>query len=894
MDKIDPEAGWPGWETERLIGRGNFGAVYEIRRQTQGETERAALKHIRIPGDDWEIAELRKAGCSQEKIALTLREQLQTVLQSYERLRWRKDSPYLVSCEDPRCVQREDGLGWDVLIKMELLTPLSDSRKSGVTNAKILRMGRDLCRALIQCREHGLTRLGICPSHILVTETGSYKLWDFGAGLALEEAGRDPARSGAEYEAPEEGFGQEKDIYSLGLVLYWMLNEGRLPFLPLPPERPSVSQKEQAWERRMDGEALPPPAHGSRELRRIVRKACAFDPQDRYASAEEMLEDLEELRSAMRRSKAARKAKKTARTRRNWLVGVLGVAVAALLLVLLLPRGKPEVPVSAADTEQTAAPVPSPAAIDPASPAAEPQIDTEPLSSTEAQPTEESQPVKESQPTEETQPTTEPQPAEEPTPADQAGTAEEAQSLVQASPSGENDLEPGKEIAMPGLWGLLSGEDAVPEPTPALVTLSGGSFPADIRELATVITAADIPLLDGFTGLQKADFSGSKCQKELVAWALQHPEISVRCEVRLSDGTELSADTRELELSDAVPGEDLLALVLLPKLKTVELGECLDAAESPLDWEALARAEAACPQAEFHYSFKLYRKSFDLQSTEMDLNHIAMTDEGALVKKVAACLPELTLLDMDFCEVSDEAMADIRDSLPDTEVVWRIWFGDNRVSGYSVRTNVTKILASNPGRGGELTPENTKSLKYCTKVIYLDLGHNDQMTDISFVSCMPDLEVAVLAMGGFSDLSPLADCPKLEYLEIQTGAVSDLRPLSGLKNLRHLNIAWNFALTDITPLYELTELERLWIGGYDPVPREQVEEMQRRAPNCVINITAGNPTEEGWRYTEYDSEGHGVLHPRYLLLYEQFEYGRAPYCYSYIPYDPLYKPHDDN
>ena len=88
----------------------------------------------------------------------------------------------------------------------------------------------------------------------------------------------------------------------------------------------------------------------------------------------------------------------------------------------------------------------------------------------------------------------------------------------------------------------------------------------------------------------------------------------------------------------------------------------------------------------------------------------------------------------------------------------------------------------------------------------------------------------MLAMGGFSDLSPLADCPKLEYLEIQTGAVSDLRPLSGLKNLRHLNICYNFALTDITPLYGLTELERLWIGCVDPVPREQIEEMQRRAP----------------------------------------------------------------
>lgn len=430
-----------------------------------------------------------------------------------------------------------------------------------------------------------------------------------------------------------------------------------------------------------------------------------------------------------------------------------------------------------------------------------------------------------------------------------------------------------------------------PEPAPAEIVLSAGSFPVDIRELTAVVTAEDLPLLEGFSSLQKADLRGSSCQKELVAWALEHPEISLRCDVQLSDGTKLAADTRELSLSDAVPGEDLLALSLLPDLRTVELGACEDAAESPLDWEALAAVEKLLPDTEFHYAFKLFKKSFDLQSTEMDLNHITMDDEGALVKKVAACLPGLTLLDMDFCEVSDEAMAEIRDSLPNAEVVWRIWFGRGR-NGYSVRTDVTRILASNPGKGGELTPENTKALKYCTKVRYLDLGHNDQMTDISFVSYMPDLEVAVLAMGGFRDLSPLANCPKLEYLEMQTTAVSDLRPLSGLKNLRHLNICFIFSLTDITPLYELTELERLWIGGYDPVPREQIEEMQRRAPNCEIDFETRDPTGGHWRYVGNDNQGHGILHPRYDLLYEQFQYGRAPYCYSYWNNDPLYFPHN--
>ena len=480
------------------------------------------------------------------------------------------------------------------------------------------------------------------------------------------------------------------------------------------------------------------------------------------------------------------------------------------------------------------------------------------------------------------------QPEETPAPAEEAAPVPE-----QPAPAEEPAHVPAEETA-PVPTAEPSPEPApepTPEPTPGPVQLSSGSFPADAESITAVLTAEDVAKLEGFTALKTADFRGSACQSELTAWALAHPEVLVRCQVTLPDGRTLPADTRELDLSQSPDAGSLLPLVLLPELKTVELGACDDAAASPLDWEALARVEAARPQTEFHYAFTLFGKPFDLQSTEMDLNHRTMNDEGALVKKVAACLPELALLDMDFCEVSDEAMAEIRDSLPNTEVVWRVWFGNGKQNGYTARTNAVKILASNPDRAGHLTPDKTDGLKYCTKVRYLDLGHNEQMTDISFVRYMPELEVAVLAMGGYSDLSPLQDCPNLEYLEIQTSAVTDLRPLTSLKNLKHLNICYLFGLTDITPLYEMSSLERIWIGCFDPVPQDQIQELQRRLPNCWVNWTAENPTEEGWRYVSSDEEGHGVPHPRYALLREQFEYDNFPACYNYLINDPLYAPH---
>lgn len=311
----------------------------------------------------------------------------------------------------------------------------------------------------------------------------------------------------------------------------------------------------------------------------------------------------------------------------------------------------------------------------------------------------------------------------------------------------------------------------------------------------------------------------------------------------------------------------------MPGLIKLSLGNEQD---NPLSWDSISRIHQAAPQAVIDYDFTLYGKSFNLSDESMDIKWIQIDDEGALVKQITACMKNLTYLDMDSCGVSNESMAQIRDSLPNAEVVWRIWFGD----WYTARTNVEKILASMPGKAGELIHDNVMDLQYCTKLKYLDLGHNNYLDTIEFIRSMPDLEVLIVGMTFVEDFSPVADCPKLEYVEAMTSRLHDLTPFAELKNLRHLNVCYNFALTDISPLYGLTELERLYIGWHCPVDPAQVEEMRRCAPNCVVNNTTKDPTEEEWRFA------FGGYHPRYELLRQQFGY--EEWDFAYIWNDPLY------
>ena len=296
---------WPGgeWKTVKLIGRGSFGAVYEIEREVFGHIEKAALKLITIPQSSSDIDELLSDGYDEESITLRLEGYLKDIVREYSMMVDMKGCANIVYCDDVKYIQHDDGMGWDIFIKMELLTALPKALGKTMSDEQIVRIGADICSALAFCEKRSLLHRDIKPQNIFVATDGTYKLGDFGIAKTAERTTSGTKTGTYKYMAPEvynnQPYGGKADIYSLGLVMYWLLNERRTPFLPLPPTTPTSTDEDKARARRFRGEPLPPPAHGSEELKRIVLKACAYDPKDRYASAEEMLRDLEKLKDKL-------------------------------------------------------------------------------------------------------------------------------------------------------------------------------------------------------------------------------------------------------------------------------------------------------------------------------------------------------------------------------------------------------------------------------------------------------------------------------------------------------------------------------------------------------------------------------------------------------------------
>ena len=290
-----------GWNVTRLLGEGGYGKVFEIERSEFGQTYRAALKVITVPQSSAEVRSVISEGMSVSQAEAYFHGIVEELMHEFSIMFKLKGTANIVSCEDLRVLEHPDGIGWDILIRMELLHPLLPYvYQHPMARRDIIRLGIDICKALELCQRYNIIHRDIKPENIFISDNGDYKLGDFGIARTIERTTSGLSKKGTySYMAPEVYAGREYgfsvDTYSLGLVLYRMLNKNRGPFLPQPPEAITFSSREQALARRMSGEPLPRPFYGEGRLSEIVLKACAFDPKDRYSSPQQLRQELEAI-----------------------------------------------------------------------------------------------------------------------------------------------------------------------------------------------------------------------------------------------------------------------------------------------------------------------------------------------------------------------------------------------------------------------------------------------------------------------------------------------------------------------------------------------------------------------------------------------------------------------
>lgn len=304
MDKDVPVSVWPEWELIEKIGEGSFGKVYKAKRTERGRSFYSAIKIISIPASKGELDSVRSEMNNEQSTREYFRNLVEDCIQEIYTMEHFCGNSHVISFEDFKVVEYLDEIGWDISIRMEYLTSFMDyCTGKELTEKEVIKLGCDLAMALIYCRKLNIIHRDVKPENIFVSRFGDFKLGDFGIAREQAHTMSNMSKKGTySYMAPEiykgEKYDSSIDIYSLGIVLYKLMNQNRLPFLSLDKQLITYRDKETALARRMAGEKMPAPVNASAAFSHIILKACAYEPGKRYRKPEDMLRDLEKLRLA--------------------------------------------------------------------------------------------------------------------------------------------------------------------------------------------------------------------------------------------------------------------------------------------------------------------------------------------------------------------------------------------------------------------------------------------------------------------------------------------------------------------------------------------------------------------------------------------------------------------
>ena len=271
---------WQQWSLSRLLGQSQTDAVALVQRKIGLKTDFSYIKMINISGG---------------QDAESVQSQIEDLT---EEVKIRNNN--LVRYEDFIIKENE---GYQFFAHMEYVQSLNDllERYGKLSETDIIRLGIDMCKALIQLKSKNIVHGHIHPGNIFCDVDGNFKLGGVGTLGRLDYL-ISGSMSDLEtyFIAPEATNSPVRnnltDIYSVGSVLYFLLNNNKPSFVDQNFSQLSYKDKEDYINGKMSGAQFPSPVNCKNEyLKNIISTACEFDPDRRWKNPEAMKNALENI-----------------------------------------------------------------------------------------------------------------------------------------------------------------------------------------------------------------------------------------------------------------------------------------------------------------------------------------------------------------------------------------------------------------------------------------------------------------------------------------------------------------------------------------------------------------------------------------------------------------------
>lgn len=315
---------WPNMHAGGLLGKGTFGSVWELI-SDDGFRQTEAVKEIVLPPESMGgLNEAKMQGLDSRGAKIYFEGMKRHVLDEAAIMMKLSACPNVVQIIDYKVCEfdsKEDNILCVIFMRMERLQPLKERLIfEGITIGGILKLGIDICKALEECERQCVLHRDVKPENLFcVPGREMFKLGDFGTAKYSDTSPSEKELPGAlSYIAPEVYSGRKftytSDIYSLGMILYRLLNDNRIPFLPPYPEPYMPEDRDKALTARLKGATpgLPSVVYSqissphpvlrinaenfqtAGKLSSIATKAVSPVPEDRYHNAAELRAALEE------------------------------------------------------------------------------------------------------------------------------------------------------------------------------------------------------------------------------------------------------------------------------------------------------------------------------------------------------------------------------------------------------------------------------------------------------------------------------------------------------------------------------------------------------------------------------------------------------------------------